>query len=205
MVTPLEVVAALQDFFDKGGRLALCGPSGVGKSTLAALIQGLSGAKLQREGAREWLAEHRIGRYWLMRPQEVAEMQLWLLSELENSDAQIFDRFAVDSMVFAERGRPALDLAKFEARARRMAMTVDLVIFMPYRSELLKADGVRRPDPLYQVRTGGKILEVLEAWELDDHTYLYEHHLSVFDNLMSAISMVAPSHAIQLKFDGEVG
>lgn len=203
MTSPDEIVGELYRFFAHGRRLALCGPSGVGKTTLAAIIGGLTRAPVHREGAREWLAEHRIRRYWQMSPTAVAEMQLWLLAQLEASEGQVFDRFSVDIMVFAEPAREVLDFPTFEARALRAAQSVDLVIFMPYRSELLKDDGVRKPDPMYQLRTAGKMLDQIQSWSLEKRTMVYEHHRSVLDNLGRGLIQVAPSEAIQLSLDGE--
>ncbi len=181
----------VRDFFARGRKVGITGPSGAGKTTFATILSGLSGFPVHEEGAREWLIAHRVDAYWRMPPELVVQMQTSLLDALATSTARIFDRFSVDTVVFLERAREHVDFEAFIARARSQAESLDVIVFFPYRAELLLADGVRRTESTYQLETGCRILNLLVEWELIYRVYVYQHHLSVLENIRAIIDRAA--------------
>ncbi len=176
---------------ESGATIALTGPSGVGKTTFAQVLSFAAGAPIHAEGARDWLLSRGVDAYWKMDGSLVVEMQEHLLSRFESSPSLIFDRCSIDMVVFLERAREYCDFEDFVRRARQAMERIDVIVYFPYRSELLGDDGVRRPDDLYQVRIGGQIADVIVEWGCESRTVVYHHHRSVLDNMARIAAAVA--------------
>lgn len=186
-----DAYAHLGSLFKAGCRIGLSGPSGVGKTTFARLLNRGTGGTIHREVAREWLIENRVSAYWEMSPADVAEMQMYVLNDYESSSSNIYDRTPVDAVFFAQRAGQNLDQSEFEARAMRFAHTLDLIVFFPYRSEYLRDDGFRLPDPVYQLQCGGFILNKLIEHGLGDRTLIFQHHLSPEQSIEEIVRALA--------------
>lgn len=167
---------------DTGRRVGLTGSGGAGKTTFAGYLAENSGGFLHSEGARTWLEQRKIDRYWMMSPSQVGEMQQYLLQRLEASDAAIYDRIASDTFHFARRAGDYLDLCDFENRCRVWLDRIDCIVYFPYYSQFLRKDGVRNADDRYQLAIASSIFNWLMANGLEGRVLVYRHCDSPDDN-----------------------
>jgi predicted ATPase len=165
-----------------GARIGITGPAGAGKTTLANHMREM-GANVESEGARKWLRKNGIEHFWDMRPPQIARMHLDLLNAYEQSVAQVFDRIAVDALFHVRPAADEIDLRAFESRAAAFCRSLSVIIYMPYRSEYLVDDGVRKLDDKFQLEMGSYIFLKLLEYGLLGRTVIYRHHLDVDSNI----------------------
>jgi AAA domain-containing protein len=182
MESPGEWQERLAAHMGTGRKVGLTGAGGAGKTTFASYLAESFGGFLHSEGARTWLEQQEIDRYWTMSPSQVGEMQQYLLRRLEASDASIYDRITSDTFHFAQRASDHLDLCDFEDRCRIWLDRIDCIVYFPYYAEFLRKDGVRNTDDRYQLAIASGIFDWLIANGLEGKVLVYRHCDSPDDN-----------------------
>lgn len=174
-----------------GASVGLTGAAGTGKTTFAHYLSHTLGIPLHEEGVRGWLEERRIGHRSNITAAQVAELQLMLMDRLEEqSGLRLFERTAIDIIVYAREAGSLIDQEELWQRACRWTSQLELIVLFPYRSELLVRDGYRETDPLGQLQIEALLLERLESSGLLDRTIVFQHHRSFRDNAIAILEQI---------------
>lgn len=149
-------------------RVAISGPSGTGKTTLAMALAGATGLPLVGEGVREWCAGRGVARPADLPPEQARQMQEDLLAARIDRERAlpagfVADRASMDHACYAllAVGRDAAMsdwameyVARCLCHGREM---YDLIVVTRPGSRFLEDDGVRTALPARQVLVGALI------------------------------------------------
>jgi ADP-ribose pyrophosphatase YjhB (NUDIX family)/predicted ATPase len=169
-------------FIPEAARVSLSGSSGAGKTTFANYLRERLCARVHIESVRPWLASKGGLKYSQLNDFQFMELQMHLLDEYEHSEANVFDRSPLDSLVYSRRVAHLLDLNGFRARALELLRGFSAIVFFPPYSPYLRSDGVRIADLVHQAEVSANICVEACNVGLRQKMMVYDHTKSIREN-----------------------
>jgi predicted ATPase len=158
-------------------KIALIGASSTGKTTLSRELAKSLALPLIREQARVVLSEMGRSLQEIRKiPADILKFQLSVLdhqiaSELECAESGfVSDRSVFDNLTLYLRhcpnDKPGVDFYRTTVLNHYFANPYDILLFLRPGEFPMESDGVRTPDPLYQMQVDGMILLLLKLYSV---------------------------------------
>lgn len=159
----------------KNVRIGLSGAAGAGKTTFAHYLRDTYALTIHPEAVRPWLKQNGNLKYSDLTDYQFLRLQLDLMDSYERSDAAVFDRTPLDSVVYSMRIRHLFDYEAFCRRAMTLLEDMDVIVFFQPHPPFLREDGVRITDVLHQIEISARTFVWACDHGLKDKVVVYDH------------------------------